>query len=161
MKTWNQTVDSYLQRLSTLAYDIDEQLDNLRIGLIEQGPGKMEGNLLSLSQRLQMLEQMVLEREQLLRDPSAPPSGFTLREKLYSTRRFEDAQLAKRGEEIVRQIADTQNRAVAMFVCQYHLSQLTADILRTLTGERGAKTYGPKNSSRSSTSGGSLFNGAA
>jgi hypothetical protein len=161
MKTWNQAVDSYLQRLSILAYDIDEQLDSLRIGLIEQGPSKMDGHLVSLTQRLQMLEQMVLEREQLLRDPSAPPDGFTLREKLLSTRRFEDGQLARRGEEIVQQIADTQNRATAMFVCQYHLSELTADILRTLRGERGSQTYGPKNGTRSTTSGGSLFNGAA
>lgn len=165
MNQWNQAVDRYLTQLAELTLSIDANLDRLRIDVIESGPGSMEPSLLALIADLKTLEEMVLRREHLIADPSAPPEGFTLREKLLSTRHIDDARLAARGDEIVRMVESTHQRATAMFVCQFHLSQLTTDMIRTLTHQTGSQTYGPPirrgTTDPGNTSGGSLFNDAA
>ena len=50
-------------------------------------------------------------------------------------------------------------RSVAIFVCQYHLSNLTTDLVRLMTGADQPATYGVVESTQPSPPGG-LFNEA-
>lgn len=160
---WNSRVAQYTDEMEAIAEKIDLILDDMRVGTSKVDAEEVAASTTQLEASLQELEDMVSNRDQLLRDPDAPPVGLTLTTKLKSTFRIEDARLAKRCTEVSQKIELTHQRAMALFVCQFHLSDLTTDIVKTLAGREQNSTYqndGKPNESQSS-GGGGLFDEAA
>lgn len=160
-KVWSDQVSRYVEDLSILVDQIDSQLDDLRLSTIEAGPSKIEPSLIRLAEGLQQLENMVVRRETLLRDQFAPPSGLTLSEKLLSTRILDDSRLARRCGEVASAVAMVNTRATSLFVCHYHLHEITAEMVRTVTGDKRSQTYGRGGDDELSPPSGGIFDDAA
>ena len=111
---------------------------------------------------------MVAQRESLLCDDDAPQRGASLAEKLRASVDFESHELASRCDLITRSLADSHHRAVSLFVCQFHLAELSNEIVGILSGTLASATYGPQGTTsqepgthaRSAGGGGGLFNEA-
>lgn len=173
---WNQRVGDYVDRLETLTAELDDRLDSIRMPPLRAGGGSDSGNgaagrsgtetaaeapegLEELAELVRRLETFVGERETLLADDQAPQHGWTLTEKLLGTRQIDDARLAKRCRETSERIRTTHQRAVSLFVCQFHLANFGSDLLKLLSGAPETTTYGGGQPMRGQ--GGGLFNDAA
>ena len=170
MSTWNDRVAAYTTEVSEIAETIDLILDETRVHTVGVEAEQINNSTEELQAALEELEEMIARRETLLQDPEAPGapgvsgSGNTLMEKLRSTFNIEDARLAKRCEEVSHQIELTHQRALSLFVCQFHLSDLTNDMLRILSGATGKPTYrrdGSDQSGQGYSAGGGLLDEAA
>jgi len=156
---WRDRVNQYVDELAQVAETIDLILDETRIRTVGLRPNEVDASTQQLVAAITDLESMVQRREQLLRDDDAPASGLSLTEKLLGSRRIEDARLARRCGEVAEMIATTHQRATALFVCQYHLSEFQRDVLERLAGASGPQTYGRAGQKPKPSSG--LFNEAA
>ena len=156
--TWTERVEDYVHQLQQTAETIDLILDETRLATTEVNSPEVEASTQELLGAVGQLEKLVETRETLLRAGDAPAAGLTLSEKLFSTRRIDDARLAKQCREVAKQVETTHQRAVSLFVCQYHLSQLGSELLQLLSGSAAPDTYGQE---RRPSSGGNLFNDAA
>ena len=162
--TWNDRVLAYVEHLAEVNESIDLILDETRVGTLNVRPEEIEASREALTAAVTRLEAMLPERETLLRDDEAPKLGITLREKLLATRRIEDAALARRCEEVSRQVELTRERAISLFVCHFHLASLGQDLIDLLSGQSAPSTYGEKIGQPGKSnheSGGGLFNEAA
>lgn len=157
---WSKLVQQYVEDLSTLVDHLDTRLDNLRLSTIEAGPSKIEPSLVLLATGLEKLEAMVVRRDALLRDESAPSNGLTLTAKLLSTRSIDDARLSRRCREVSAAVSLVNARATSLFVCHYHLHGITSDLVRTITGDMRSSTYG-RGGNESSPPRGGIFDDAA
>lgn len=156
--TWTERVEDYVHQLQQTAETIDLILDETRLSTTQVKSPEIEASTQELLTAIGHLEKLVDTREALLRADDAPAEGVTLTEKLFSTRRIDDGRLAKQCQEVARQVEMTHQRAVSLFVCQYHLSQLGSELLQLLSGSAAPDTYGQE---RRPSSGGGLFNDAA
>ena len=178
---WNQRVRDYVDRLETLTAELDDRLDSIRMPPLRAGEESASRNgatgrsvtestaaasegaapegLEELAELVRRLETFVSERETLLADDEAPQQGWTLTEKLLGTRRIDDARLAKRCRETSERIRTAHQRAVSLFVCQFHLANFGNDLLKLLSGAPETTTYGGGQPTRGQ--GGGLFNDAA
>ncbi len=183
--SWTSRVEDYVDRLMELSTSLDEQLDQLRLQPLrsaresdppsgEDAPSDQASNsaapppmvtpenspeLDTLAATVQQLEAFVAQREALLRASDAPRAGQTLTQKLLGTHRIEDARLAKRCRDVSEQVETTHQRAMALFVCQFHLANFGHDLLKLLSGAPDATSYGQGKPARGH--GGGLFNDAA
>lgn len=173
---WNERVGDYVDRLAALTEELDDRLDAIRMPPLrpdgESGAGSgsarrsaaesaadAPAGLEELAELVRRLETFVGERETLLAADDAPRQGWTLTEKLLGTRRIDDARLAKRCRETSERIQTTHQRAVSLFVCQFHLANFGNDLLKRLSGAPETTTYGGGQPTRGQ--GGGLFNDAA
>lgn len=159
MKPWRDRVAEYIDELAEVAETIDLILDETRVRTMGLKSDEVDASTAQLVSAIAELETMVERRDELIRDPEAPKSGLSLSEKLLYTRKIDDARLARRCGEVAETIATTHQRATALFVCQYHLSELQRDLLNRLAGATGPQTYG-KNGQKP-IGGTGLFNEAA
>ncbi|QDT06204.1 hypothetical protein K227x_46120 [Rubripirellula lacrimiformis] len=159
--TWSNRVERYLNELEETANTIDLILDQTRVQTVAVQPGQIDESTRQLQAALAVLEEKIAEREELLRDPDAPPSGLTLTKKLMSSLKIEDARLALRCRDLASTIELAHTRAVSLFVCQFHLSNLTTELVQTLTGATAPQTYPSPNGEKAPSSGGGLFDEAA
>ncbi|TWT50526.1 hypothetical protein Pla22_32690 [Rubripirellula amarantea] len=141
MDTWNDRVAAYAAEVAEIAETIDLILDETRVHTVGVKSKEVNESTAQLQHALEELEEMIGKRETLLKDPEAPTAGTTLIEKLRSTFNIEDARLAKKCEEVSHQIELTHQRALSLFVCQFHLSDLTTDMVRILSGVTAKPTY--------------------
>lgn len=161
---WNVRVERYLDQLAEVNETIDLILDETRVGTRRVAPEEVDRSRQELTTAIGRLESMLPLREELLRADDAPEHGQTLREKLLSTRHIDDARIAMRCETVSKRLDTTRERAVALFVCQYHLANLGQDLIELLSGAATPKTYEGqlgKPQPRRPDSGGGLFNEAA
>jgi hypothetical protein len=154
---WTQRVSSYLDELVTATETIDLVLDEIQLATRNVQPEKITTLTQQLSALIEDLAELVKKREALLLDEDAPENGGTLIDKLYSTHIIEDARIAKRCQKVSGTVEMTHTRAVSLFVCHYHLTALSNDIVRLLSGERNPPTYSKKQAQHR----GGLFNEAA
>ena len=141
VEVWLADVSAYVDRLESSTAEINASLDDLRLSTIEAGPSKIEPSLVELATRLARLEKLVLDRDELVRRDDSP-GCLTLFDGLLSLRTVEAAALAKRCRRAADGVADTHGRATSLFVCHYHLQDLTAGLLRVVTGDTRGETYG-------------------
>lgn len=163
-ESWTQRVSDYVDDLVQITEAMDLILDETRVRTINLRPNEVDESTAKLAETISQLEAMVERRDVLLRDEDAPTSGLSLSEKLLSSRRIEDARLAKRCGEAAEQIKTTHQRANALFVCQYHLTQFQSEMLDRLAGVAAPPTYGKpsaKSGQKQNRGGGELFNEAA
>lgn len=158
-QSWRARVAQYVDELAEVAETIDLILDETRIRTVGLRPDEVDASTEQLMASITDLESMVQRRELLLRDEDAPSAGLSLSEKLLGSRRIEDAQLARRCGEVAEMIATTHQRATALFVCQYHLSEFQRDVLGRLAGASAPQTYDRSGQKPKPSSG--LFNEAA
>ncbi|TWU59846.1 hypothetical protein Poly51_01190 [Rubripirellula tenax] len=159
---WTNRVETYLNELEQTAEIIDLILDETRVRTIGVQTDDVSESTRQLKDALADLETKIAEREDLLRDADAPPSGLTLTEKLAGSLRIEDARLASRCRDLAGTIQKTHTRAVSLFVCQYHLADLTTNLVGILSGASRLQTYRAINDTeRPSKAGGGLFDEAA
>ncbi|MEM9825566.1 MAG: hypothetical protein AAF958_03210 [Planctomycetota bacterium] len=158
--TWLHSVAVYLDQLGDILSRVDESMERLRITTIEQGPRQIEPTLHRLAEALSDLERHVIRREELLRDDAAPKSGYNLLEKLADL--GPDAErIHQAASDYSKQIESLRDRSLSQFVCQFHLADLTAGIVRTLCGDSDTPTYGKSNPNAKRPRNGGLFNEAA
>lgn len=154
---WNQRVSQYLDQLETASESIDLLLDDMRISTTQVQHEQLDESTKTLLSTIDDLAKLIQKRETLLHDADAPAHGLTLVDKLLSTHHIEDARMAKRCQKVAATVETTHERAVALFVCQYHLTNLSSDLVRLLSGERTPPTYSKGQSNHR----GGLFNEAA
>ncbi|KAA1259522.1 hypothetical protein LF1_20560 [Rubripirellula obstinata] len=160
---WISRVEHYVETLDQLSEKIDLILDETRMGTLGAKSQEINESTAQLEVALVELEAMVAKRDDLLRATDAPENGTTLTEKLKSTFHIDDARLARRCEEVSEKVKLTHERATALFVCQFHLADLTSDLLKTISGSQTPETY-KKDSAGSQhrpTGQGGLFDEAA
>lgn len=162
---WSQRVAHYVEELAGTAVAINEILDETRVGTTSMKTEEVNRSTAELAAAIDTLEELISQREKLLRDEDAPERGFSLSEKLLHSRRIEDARLAKRCGEVAQAIQDAHHRAVALFVCQHHLAQLQPELLQRLGALDFTTTYQPPGEANRRPprrdEGGRLFNEAA
>ena len=156
---WSQRVASYLDRTEQVASTIEAILDQTPLESPADDAGKVQASTKELEQALSELELRVAEREELLRAPDAPDAGTTLADKLRATGDDLDSAMATRCHRIAGQIELTHHQALSVFVCQYHLAELSTDLVRLMVGASVPATYGESN--HPANSGGGLFNESA
>lgn len=156
---WRERVASYVDDIAEVAETIDLILDETRIRTKGLRPNEVDASTTQLVAAISELEKMVERRESLLRAEDAPPKGLSLSEKLLSSRKIDDARLARRCGEVAEMIAMTHQRATALFICQYHLSEFQREVLQRLTGATAPQTYDRSGQKPKPSSG--LFNEAA
>ncbi|SMP63533.1 hypothetical protein SAMN06265222_10898 [Neorhodopirellula lusitana] len=156
---WRNRVEEYVEQLAQVAEKIDLILDETRVHTMGLRSDEVDASTAQLMSSISELEDMVQRREELLRADDAPEAGLSLSEKLLYTRKIEDARLARRCGEVAEAIATTHQRATALFVCQYHLSDFQRDLLNRLAGATGPQTYNRQGQTPQGGSG--LFNEAA
>lgn len=157
---WPERVENYVDQVEQIAMAIDLILDQIKLESAGGDSGNVQESTTDLEQSLVKLEHKIAEREELLRDPDAPVTGATLAEKLGGTGRDQDAQLSRRCEQIAGLIGSTHHRAISIFVCQFHLAELSTELVRLMVGASLPATYGAPNEC-STTPGGGLFNESA
>lgn len=155
--TWSQRVSSYLDELLTATETIDLILDTMQLATRNFQLEKIETSTKQLATSIEELAELIKKREILLQDDEAPARGMTLVDKLFSTHEIEDARIAKRCQKVAGTVETTHTRAVSLFVCQYHLTALSTDLVRVLSGERNPPTYAKKQAQHR----GGLFNESA
>ena len=158
---WVAAVARYLDELETLAADMQTSMDGMRIGVTERGPAAITPAVIELAKRVDRLQTFVVRRDELLTDPAAPLGGLTLRAKLQSLGSPSADALADRCRGVGETVAETHGRATSLFVCQFHLSELTSDLVRTLNRRRGGETYDRSGQRRGPTIDGSVMDRAA
>lgn len=161
--SWMTRVESYVDSLGILSEKIDLILDDTRVGTIGVKDQQISESTVQLQLAMAELEEKVAQRESLLSDDDAPAVGTTLTEKLKSTFHIDDARLARRCEEVSKKVQMTHQRAMALFVCQFHLADITSDLLKTISGSTAPDTYkkASKGSAQRPTGQGGLFDEAA
>ena len=160
--SWFARVASYLVELEQVADKIDQALQSTRI---ETGDYKVEDAKAHhgrLMESLGLLEAKIAEREELLKASDAPTTGVTLTDKIKDSALPGSRALTARCQAVSQRISTVNQRAISVFVCQFHLSQVTSDIVRLLAGQTLKATYhAPNQSQGRGEPGGGLFNEAA
>jgi septation ring formation regulator EzrA len=157
MKPWTERVEQYLDQLQESVDEVDSILEETNVDSTRENPAVLQQLTERLYEQLEVLEQKVHARDGLLRAEDAPESGMTLTEKLSHANQ---PQLAQRADLVARRIADVHGQSMSIFVCQFHLSNLTSDLVRMLTGAEQTTTYGGVQADVSTPQGG-LFNESA
>jgi hypothetical protein len=133
-KPWRNRVSAYLDRLEQIASTIESNLEQTHVDTAAADADQVERGISGFKTDLQELEMMIAQRQELLEADDAPARGTSLKEKLLSTYQPEDQGLAGRCQQVSRLIADVNAKAISLFVCQFHLSDLSAEILRLISG---------------------------
>ncbi len=170
---WLNRVEAYIDDLELAADGLARQMKQMKVDQVPAAKTEAEtqagidGSLAisvnaateRLATCLAELEGKVAQRELLLRAADAPQAGLTLSEKLEGVRDPRGRGLHQRCELIREMMADINNHALSLFVCQFHLANLTDDVVRLMAGVPEPTTYG--NSNKPETLGGNLFNESA
>ena len=157
--TWRERVEKYVDHVEQIATSIHEILETTKVETSQVETESVEGSMNRLRQELAKLEDKIVERETLLNAADAPAKGCSLTEILNSGRHVDDARLAKRCVDVARQITEANQRAISLFVCQFHLADLSGELIRVLTRTLPPPTYETKGTP--DATGGGLFNEAA
>ncbi|TWU45160.1 hypothetical protein Q31b_03310 [Novipirellula aureliae] len=163
---WHQRVRDYVDRLERVADSIERILSKSTVSTAALDHSDVTARSGELIEAVGELETLVAERESLLLDAEAPPYGTTLLEKLHAPHRDRDNALASRAKRVSEAVAISHQRALSLFVCQFHLASYTSDVVRMLSGtdtpptyRASSNAYGQKQPEQ--TGGGRLFNDAA
>ena len=157
--TWPARVVEYLDELEIAVDTVQKMIADTRLKTKVGSANEVGDSAAELLGAVTQLESMVENRERLLSDENAPPTGTTLIEKLDS---LDEVELVNRSRAIAATIASTHSAAVSLFVCQYHLANYSQDVLRLLAGIDTPSTYDRSSKGENKQRGGGrLFNDAA
>jgi len=161
--SWMERVGEYLEILQQCIENLDEALDNTRIGTTTLNAPQVGEGTQHLSKCLEELESLIAERKVLLDADDAPLRGVSLRDVLNRCMDPDAERLAARCQQLSKSVDQSRERAVSLFVCQFHLGELSSHLLALLrSGADHGSTYqrGIAEIKRND-GGGSVFNKAA
>lgn len=142
MADWHNQVADYFLKLETAIQHLEESVQQIR-QLTQHGRyAEIENAASGLNECLQRLDQLIADRQSLLDDPQVPAGHRTLRSALGARLRPADAG-SESGSEDARILLDQcvelggrmeglREQAIALFVCQYHLSETADQLLRLM-----------------------------
>jgi hypothetical protein len=161
--SWIDRVDDYLESLQQCVEDLDEALDNTRLGTSTLNTPQVGEGTQHLSRSLEELEALIAERRVLLDADDAPLRGVSLRDVLNRCNVPGANHLASRCQRLSKSVDMSRERAVSLFVCQFHLGDLSSHLLSLLrSGTDHGSTYQRGMSDvKRNDAGGSVFNKAA
>ncbi|MGV3486057.1 MAG: hypothetical protein ACO1RT_16695 [Planctomycetaceae bacterium] len=161
--SWLDRVRAYMDALERCNESLNEALDNTRLGTTSLDTPGMSEATAQLSAGLKELEALIADRKLLLDADDAPLRGVSLRDVLNRCIEPDARALADRCHRLSRAVDLTRERAVALFVCQFQLGDLSSHLLAILrSGADHGVTYeqGKSDVKRTQLSG-SVFNRAA
>lgn len=161
--SWIERVGEYLDSLEVCVERLNESLDETRVGTTTLDTTRVGGGTDRLSACLKELERLIAERQQLLEAEDSPMRGVSLRDVLNRCSLDGAATMADRCHRISQDVEMSRERAVALFVCQFHLGDMSTHLLALLrSGADHGSTYERgKTEVKRSEVGGSVFNRAA
>lgn len=160
---WMERVTQYLDSLQLCVENLNEALDETRVGTTTLNTKQVGQGTHELTACLQDLERLIAERTQLLSADDVPFAGVSLRDILNRSTDAAAPELAERCARLSRDVDMSRERAVALFVCQFHLGDLSSHLLALLrSGSDQGTTYerGKSEVKRPGIAG-SVFNKAA
>jgi hypothetical protein len=162
-QSWLERVNSYLDSLAQCVEDLNEALDETRVGTTTLDTPKIGNGTEQLSACLKDLERLIADRQQLIDADDAPLRGVSLRDILNRCVLTDAPSVAARCKQLSRDVDLSRERAVALFVCQFHLGDLSTHLLALLRSgaDHGATYQRGKTDLKRNEGGGSVFNKAA
>lgn len=160
---WSDRVSEYLEELEQGVAKLDQALVNMRGGTMQLEMGQLHQSHEQLSRALVDMETLIAARESLLNAADAPSVGGSIREILDSQDDPFFQLLSKRCQQVASRIDASRERALAMFVCQFQLSDLSSTLLSLVSGMPNREgTYGYGSDLRRPVDrGGSILNKSA
>jgi len=160
---WIRRVEEYLDSLQSCVEGLNEALDETRVGSTTLDTPRVGSGTNMLSDSLAKLESLIAQRQMLLDAEDAPLRGVSLRDVLNRCTIAGAAAIAERCHQISRDVELSRERSIALFVCQFHLGDLSTHLLALLrSGADNGSTYqNGKTDVKRDESGGSVFNKAA
>jgi hypothetical protein len=160
---WTTRVSDYLDQLQNCVEKLDDSLDGMRMGTKRLEISQVDQSHQHLAAALQELELLIAAREDLIRAVDAPAPGITLREILGKQNDDYSQSLSRRCKQISKDVDASRERAVALFVCQFHLADLSQSLLSILrrTPSQQATYNNGADVRRPADMGGSILNKSA
>ncbi len=160
---WTERVSDYLDQLQGCVERLDDALDEMRMGTSRLEMIQVDQSQQHLAAALRDLELLIAAREDLIRASDAPALGMTIREILSKQEDAISRSLSKRCLVVSKNIDASRERAVALFVCQFHLADLSQSLLSLFRGTTGIQTTYENMSDvrRPTDMGGSILNKSA
>ena len=162
-KPWTARVSAYLDNLEFCVDRLNEALDEMRLGTKSLELTRLDGSHRQLADALQTLESLIAARQELIQAEDAPGKGLTLRDILGSSQDGLSRGLSERCQSLAKDIDISRERAVSLFVCQFHLADLSENVLALLRGVDGPRStyHNSADVRRPAAGGGSLLNKSA
>ena len=138
--SWISKVQDYVEKLGSTADQLERLLKQCRVDTENVETTEVRSVVQQVSEHLNVLEDLVARREELLASCDAPQRGHSLTEKLQLMEEDHDPLLG-RFDQVSRLVADVNHRAVSLFVCQFHLAEFGNRLIRIVAGEEATGTY--------------------
>jgi len=160
---WIDRVADYLDQLEFCVTRLNSALDEMRLGTKQLKLPQLESAHSSLSNALRDLESLIAAREGLIHADDVPYTGASIREILGHSTDILSRELNRRCIRLSKDVDLSRERAVSLFVCQFHLADLSENLLALLRGAPGPRaTYSNgQDVRRPATMGGSILNKSA
>ncbi len=160
---WAARVSDYLDQLQSCVERLDDALDEMRMGTKRLEISQVDQSHQDLAAALKNLELLIADREDLIHADDAPAQGITIREILGKQDDDFSQSLSQRCMRISKDVDASRERAVTLFVCQFHLADLSQSLLALLRGTPSRQaTYDNASDVRRPTDmGGSILNKSA
>jgi flagellar biosynthesis/type III secretory pathway chaperone len=159
--SWADRLNDYLSDFQKVVQQLQEAVETSRLQTSDMDANRLPESQATFRTLLEALERKVAQRAELLSAADAPSEGATLTEKVLRSNDKKIRVLADRCRELSSEISVLNQRAVSLFVCQYHLAQLGGEIIRALSGHAGPITYRAQGRPEPKPPAGGLFNEAA
>ncbi len=142
MAPWIERVRIYLDLLEQSLVALNDTLDNTRVGTTTLNSIAVEESTAVLTSCLQELEKAIAQRQELLDAEDVPVRGVSLRDVLQRCHESGADELTERCHRLSHDVDASRERAVSLFVCQFHLSDLSSHLLAIMrSGEDHGVTY--------------------
>jgi len=160
---WIDRVADYLDQLEFCVERLNTALDEMRLGTKQLQLPQLESAHTQLSDALRDLESLIAAREGLIHADDVPNPGLSIREILGVATDLLSRELSRRCIRLAKDVDLSRERAVSLFVCQFHLADLSENLLALLRGTPGPRsTYSNgQDVRRPATMGGSILNKSA
>lgn len=142
MSQWYSQVADYFVKLEMAIQELDESIQLIRQLTHDGRYAEIEDAASDLQDSLQRIDQLIVERQSLLEDPQAPAGHRSLRSALSACLRSADTASGLAGNdaeilldqcvELGERLEGLREHAIALFVCQYHLSETADQFLRLM-----------------------------
>lgn len=156
---WQQRLANYLDHLEICIDRLDQTLQQLPLGSGRGEPQRLEQVHEQLLESLQTLESLIAQRAELIGAADTPAAGDSLQAILNGCHGEPAQQLAARCRRVAKRVATSHDESVARFVCQFHLAEVSQDLICLIRGIPGPRqTYGNGQSQpQGGAAGGTLF----
>ncbi len=160
---WHQRVATYLDQLQSCIEQLNDSLYEMRAATTSMALPQLETSQHQLVKTLADLESLIAVRQELISAVDAPGPGLSLRDILNGASGSSSDALAARCKTLAEEVELSRERAIAVFVCQFHLSDLSEHLITLLRGvPRPNATYeNGGHARRPPASSGSLLNQSA